>query len=159
MKTTKEAADKKLHENRVKALNELLSKNYESEEGYKNALQDTDNPKLKNYFQRQAAQRAQYINELDKAVRDLNAEPAKSGSAMAGVHRTWMDFKTAITGKSDEAVLEECIRGDKTAVEEYEEVLMDTSLPEPTRKVVQYQLNGIKNTLDTIKGLEDIADD
>ncbi len=158
MGTTDKNQESKQHENRVNALNDLLSKNYESEEGYKNALTDTDNNRLKNYFKKQAAQRAQYVTELDKAVRDLNAEPAKSGSVKAGIHRTWMDFKTAITGKSDEAVLEECIRGDKTAVQEYEEVLMDTSLPEATRKVVQYQLNGIKNTLDTVKKLEDIAD-
>ncbi|MGB3591431.1 MAG: PA2169 family four-helix-bundle protein [Nonlabens sp.] len=158
MESTKEHADKKLHENRVEALNDLLQKNYESEQGYKNALTDTNSPRLKTYFQKQAAQRSQYINELDKAVRDLNAEPAKSGGATAAIHRTWMDFKTAITGKSDEAVLEECIRGDKNAVAEYEEVLMDASFPEETRRTVQYQLNGIKNTLDTIKRLEDIVD-
>ncbi len=158
METTKEAADRISREQKVKALNDLLVKNYDSESGYKTAITETDNVRLKSYFQAQAAQRSQYVNELDKAIRDLNAEPAKSGSALGSVHRSWIDFKTAFTGKDDEAVLEECIRGDKTAVEEYEEVLKDTTLLEPTRQTVQLQLNGIKNTLDTIKSLEDIVD-
>ncbi len=158
MESTKEAADKLVHDRQVEALNDLLVKNYDSENGYKEALTETDNAHLKEYFKRQAAQRGQYINELDKAVRDLNAEPAASGSTGGSLHRVWIDFKTAFTGKDDESILEECIRGDKTAVSEYQEVLGDSAFSEGTRKTVQLQLNGIQNTLDTIKRLEDIAD-
>jgi uncharacterized protein (TIGR02284 family) len=158
MESTKEAADRLVHERQVEALNDLLVKNYDSENGYKEALTETKNAHLKEYFKRQAAQRGQYINELDKAVRDLNAEPAKSGSAAGTLHRTWIDFKTAFTGKSDESILEECIRGDKTAVSEYQDVLKDSAFSDTTRQTVQLQLNGIQNTLDSIKKLEDIVD-
>ena len=142
----------------MNALNDLLVKNYDGEHGYKTAITETDNARLKTYFQQQAAQRSQNANELDKAIRDLNAEPAKSGSALGSAHRAWIDFKTAFTGKDDEAVLEECIRGDKTAVEEYEEALKQAEFLRPVRQIVEYQLNGVKNTLDTIKSLEDIVD-
>ena len=63
------------------------------------------------------------MTELDKAIRDLNETPINKGTAAASIHRTWMDIKSAIVGKSDESVLEECIRGDKAAVEEYKSVL------------------------------------
>ena len=142
----------------VEALNDLLVKNYDSEAGYKNALLDSHHEKIKMYFKKQALQRALFINELDKEIRFLNATPVKSGSKTGTAHRVWMDFKTAFTNKSDEAILEECIRGDKNAVAEYRSLLEDQPFTDQTRKVVQYQLNAILNTLDTIKKCEDIVD-
>ncbi|OUS09610.1 hypothetical protein A9Q93_13755 [Nonlabens dokdonensis] len=158
METTREEAKQLAHDETVNALNQLLEKNYDAEQGYKNALLDTDNDRLKTYFKRQAASRSQNANELDKAIRDLNATPVQSGSTEGAIHRTWMDFKTAIVGKDDEAILEECIRGDKAAVSEYKEVLENENYLHETKDVVRYQLNGIQNTLDTIKKLEDIVD-
>ena len=158
METTREEAKQLAHDETVNALNQLLEKNYDAEQGYKNALLDTDNDRLKTYLKRQAASRSQNANELDKAIRDLNATPVQSGSTEGAIHRTWMDFKTAIVGKDDEAILEECIRGDKAAVSEYKEVLENENYLHETKDVVRYQLNGIQNTLDTIKKLEDIVD-
>jgi uncharacterized protein (TIGR02284 family) len=158
METTREAAKQIAHDETVSALNQLLEKNYDAEQGYKNALLDAKNDRLKTYFKRQAASRSQNANELDKAIRDLNATPIENGSTQATVHRAWMDFKTAITGKDDEAVLEECIRGDKAAVDEYQSVLNNQNYLHESKDLVRYQLNGIQNTLDTIKKLEDIVD-
>ena len=158
MKTTKEEADKLVHDRQVEALNDLLVKNYDSENGYKEALLETENPHLKKYFKKQAAQRGQYINELDKALREPTRSQLNLGLPAGSMHRVWIDFKTALTGKSDESILEECIRGDKTAVEEYKEVLENNAFSDATRNQVQYQLNGIQNTLDTVRRLEDIVD-
>jgi uncharacterized protein (TIGR02284 family) len=158
MESTREEAKNLAHDETVAALNQLLEKNYDAEQGYKNALVDAKNPSLKSYFTRQAANRSQYVNELDKAIRDLNADPIEKGSTTGSLHRTWMDIKTAIVGKDDEAVLEECIRGDKAAVEEYKEVLNNQEYLHGAADVVRNQLNGILNTLDTIKKLEDIVD-
>lgn len=158
METTREGAKQIAHDETVKALNQLLEKNYDAEQGYKNALLDAKNDRLKTYFKKQAASRSQNANELDKAIRDLNETPIENGSTQATVHRAWMDFKTAIAGKDDEAVLEECIRGDKAAVSEYKEVLDNQNYLHESKDLIRYQLNGIQNTLDTIKKLENIVD-
>tara|TARA_R110002012_G_scaffold287005_1_gene478990 strand:+ start:1122 stop:1598 length:477 start_codon:yes stop_codon:yes gene_type:complete len=158
METTREEAQRKSHDATVKALNALLEKNYDAEKGYKNALTDVDNSRLKTYFKNQAAQRSQYANELDASLRMLNATPVEKGSTTAAAHRTWMDFKTAFTGKNEEAILEECIRGDKAAVNEYKDVLENQDYLHEYKDVVRNQLNGIENTLNTIQRLEDIVD-
>ncbi|EAS19395.1 PA2169 family four-helix-bundle protein [Nonlabens mediterrranea] len=158
METTREEAHRKSHDATVNALNALLEKNYDAEQGYKNALTDVDNSRLKSYFQTQAAKRSQYVNELDASLRLLNATPVEKGSATAAAHRTWMDFKTAFTGKNEEAILEECIRGDKAAVSEYKDVLENQEYLHEYKDVVRNQLNGIENTLNTIQKLEDIVD-
>ncbi|MEP6429378.1 MAG: PA2169 family four-helix-bundle protein [Nonlabens ulvanivorans] len=158
METTREEAHRKSHDATVNALNALLEKNYDAELGYKNALTDVKSDNLKTYFMRQAAHRSQYANELDASLRLLNATPVEKGSATAAAHRTWMDFKTAFTGKNDEAILEECIRGDKAAVQEYKDVLENQDYLHEYKDVVRNQLSGIENTLQTKKGLEDIVD-
>ncbi len=158
METTREKAKQLAHDETVSALNQLLEKNYDTEQGYKNALLETNNERLKLYFKRQAASRSRNANELDKAIRDLNETPVKSGSTEGAIHRTWMDFKTAIVGKDDEAILEECIRGDEAAVSEYQDILDNQNYLHETKDVLRYQLDGIQNTLNTIKKLEDIID-
>lgn len=158
MEFTREESKRIAHEQTIDALNQLLEKNYDAEEGYKNALIDAKSDQLKKYFTKQAANRSQYVTELDKAIRDLNETPINTGSVAGSLHRTWMDIKNAIVGKSDEAVLEECIRGDKAAVEEYKSVLENEKYFPSIAPIVRNQLNGILNTLDTIKKLEDIVD-
>jgi hypothetical protein len=54
------------------------------------------------------------------------------------------------------AMLEEAIRGEKAAIDEYNDVLEDTTLPPSTQRVLLEQKNKISNGLATIKGLEDL---
>ena len=53
-------------------------------------------------------------------------------------------------------MLEEAIRGEKAAVEEYQEIINDTSLPSSTKAILVSQKNKIENGLQNIKSLENI---
>ena len=158
MKTTKEQADQDVHKKLVNNLQELLEKNYDAEKGYKKALEDAKDGQLKTFLLHQAAQRGQFVNELDKEIRNLNEEPKKSGSATGSLHRAWIDIKAAVSGNDDEAVLEECIRGEKASVEEYEDRIKNNAFPPKIASVVNSQLTSINATLNKVKTLEDIAD-
>jgi uncharacterized protein (TIGR02284 family) len=158
METTREGAKKIAHDSTVQALNKLLEKNYDAENGYKNALTETKSAQLKPYFTKQAARRSRNANELYKAIRNLNATPVEKGSAKAAVHRTWLDLKTAVVGKNDESILKECTRGDITAVNEYEKVLNDPEYLLDSKGMIRQQLHNIQISLKTIKKLKDIVD-
>lgn len=158
MKTTKEKADERIHDNLVNNLQELLEKNYDAEKGYTKAMQDAKNSRLKNFLKHQAAQRSRFANELTDEIRGLNETPKEGGSTTGSLHRTWIDLKTAFTGDNDEAVLEECIRGEKASVEEYEERLQNNNFPPQINSVLNKQLSEISSTLSKVKRLEDIAD-
>jgi uncharacterized protein (TIGR02284 family) len=157
METTREAAKKIAHNLTVQTLNRLLEKNYDAESVYKNALTDTKSAKLKPYFTKQAARRSQNANELYKAIRNLNETPVEKGTATAAIFKTWMDLKTAILGKNDEAILEECIKGDIAAADEYKKVLDHPEYLFDSKGIIRKQLNAIQETLDTIKKLEDVT--
>lgn len=159
MKTTKEKADENIHDNLVNNLQELLEKNNDAEKGYTKAMKDAQNSRLKNFLKNQAAQRSRFANELTNEIRNLNETPKEGGSTTGSLHRTWIDIKTAFTGENDEAVLEECIRGEKASVEEYEDRLEKNNFPPQMESMLNKQLTEIKGTLSQVKSLEDIADD
>lgn len=160
METTREKAKHEHHEEIVDNLNELLEKNYDAEKGFKKALEDTENPSLRSFFKQQAVIRSRFKTEIEKELHNLNAQPKlDEGSAAGTLHRAWIDIKTAFSGHDDESVLEECIRGEKASVKEYEEKLKEVTFPSNISAILTAQLNEIKNTVSTIKRLEDIADD
>jgi len=70
------------------------------------------------------------------------------------LHRGWVDLKAKIMDRTDEAVLNECERGEDVAKHNYQKVL-DEELPEMVRAVVEKQYQGVKENHDKIKALRD----
>ena len=68
-----------------------------------------------------------------------------------------MDLKTALSSDKDEAVLEEAIRGEKTALEEYNEIIKNGELPLSTTNIIAKQRDSVQNALVDAKGLETLA--
>ncbi len=158
METTKEKADQNIHKEIVNNLQDLLEKNYDAEKGFTKAMKDAKDQNLKRFLQQQAAQRNRFVTELDQQLRSLNEQPKESGSLTGDLHRTWIDIKSSVAGNTDEAVFEECIRGEKASWKEYEEKLQNKNFPSNISGMLQNQATEIHNTLNRVKTLEDLAD-
>lgn len=139
------------------SLQELLQKNYDAEKGFKQVMQKAENPQLKSWLQKQAAQRSQFANEIDNELRNLNFEPRETGTVKGSAHRMWIDVKTALSTDKDESILEECIRGEKASVEEYSNQLESNSLPPTTESLLNKQKVKVQSSLATVKTLEDLS--
>lgn len=137
-------------------LNDLLEKTYDAEKGFKKAAENADHTSLKSYFERKAKERYGFGHELKEEIRQFGQEVERGGSATGAMHRTWMDVKALFSADDAESMLEEAIRGEKAAIEEYNDVLEDTTLPPSTQRILVEQKNKISNGLATIKGLEDL---
>ncbi len=137
-------------------LNDLLEKTYDAERGFKKAAENTENAQLKSYFETKAQQRYDFGHELKSEIKTFGQEIDKGDSVTGKAHRAWMDVKALFSLDNAEAMLEEAIRGEKAAIEEYDDVLEDTSLPSTTATVLTSQKQAIKNGLSNIKMLEDI---
>ncbi len=158
METTKERADQNIHKKIVNNLQDLLKKNYDAQKGFTKAMKDTKNSKLKSFLKQQAAQRGRFTNELTQEIRNLNEQPKDSGSFTGDLHRAWINIKSTVSGNKDEAVLEECIRGEKASWKEYNEKLEKENFPPNISKVIQKQASEIHDTVSKVKKLEDLAD-
>ncbi|MEP2280514.1 PA2169 family four-helix-bundle protein [Maribacter sp.] len=137
-------------------LNELLEKTYDAEKGFKKAAENTENMPLRSFFETKAKQRYDFGHELKSEIKTFGQEIDKGDSMTGKAHRAWMDVKALFALDNAEAMLEEAIRGEKSAIEEYDDVLEDTSLPSTTATILRSQKEAIKNGLSNIKMLEDI---
>ncbi|GMN11515.1 hypothetical protein MTsPCn9_26070 [Croceitalea sp. MTPC9] len=132
-------------------LNELLEKTYDAEKGFKQAAEKVNNPVIKEFFENRAAQRYDFGHQLKKEIKLFGQSPDKGGSTKGTIHRKWIDFKLFFSNNNEEAMLEEVNRGEKEAIETYNDILHDKDfvLPPTTESLLMTQRNAIRETLDT----------
>ncbi len=135
-------------------LNELLTKNYDAEKGYKKAAEIVDNVKLKQFFENEAQKRYDFGHELKSEIRNYGETPDKGTSFTGDAHRAWMDIKTTFTSNDDEAILAEVIKGEKAAVDEYTDIIHDTTLPPTTKSILSSHVTNIKTALQSAQNFE-----
>ena len=144
-------------ENVGSKLNKLLEKTYDAEKGYQKAAENTENVVLKTFFNKKSKQRYNFGHELKDEITSFGQKIEKKGSIAGAAHRTWMDFKALISSNDSEAMIEEAIRGEKSSIEEYNDVLSETSLPTSTATLLKKQKNQIELDLSTEKIMEKIS--
>jgi uncharacterized protein (TIGR02284 family) len=137
-------------------LEEILEKNKDAQKGYYKAAENVDDASLRRYFERKAENRKTFNKALESEMVNHYEGFDTDGSFKGSIHRTWMDVKSLFSGNDDEAMLEESIRGDEAAVEEYKDVLNDTTLPAGIAQLIRKQKDEIQSTLSQNRTMEDI---
>lgn len=146
------------HSKVIERLNDLLEKSYDAEKGYKKASEDVQEARLISFFNEKAQQRYDFGHELKGEITSLGGKPNKGSSVLAGIHRAWIDIKSALSFDTTEAILEECERGEERSVAEYDEILKDTHLPASTRSILIRQRNKVAATLSQVEAMEESHD-
>ncbi|MAU26851.1 MAG: hypothetical protein CMH48_02115 [Muricauda sp.] len=131
-------------------LNELLEKTYDAEKGFKEAAEKVKNPTIKEFFEQKAEQRFNFGQELKNEIRAYGQEPEKGGSLKGTLHRNWMNLKAFFDNNDEEAMLKEVERGEKEAINTYNDILNDEEfvLPPSTETLLMKQRNAIRETLE-----------
>jgi uncharacterized protein (TIGR02284 family) len=135
-------------------LNDLIDVCKDGENGYRKAAEDVKDPDLRAMFSRFSQQRGQFAGELQSAVADLGVKPETDGTARGALHRGWIDVKSAVTGRDEKAVIDECETGDDVAKGTYERVLKEGNLAGTTRSMVMQQYEQVKAAHDNVRALQ-----
>ncbi|HBO5826077.1 TPA: PA2169 family four-helix-bundle protein [Pseudomonas aeruginosa] len=122
-------------------LNDLLQTSKDGEAGFHACAEDLRDPQLK------AAM-------LERIVLELGGKPKDSTSFAGDLHRRWVDLKSLVTGKDEEAVLNECERGEDVAKHRYQAAL-EKSLPAEIHQVIERQYQGVLRHHDRVRALRD----
>ena len=141
------------NDNQISALNKLITCLYDGENGYKEAADEVESVSLATKFRELSQQRYNFGHAIKPEITKLGGTVDKGGSFTAGVHRVWMDIKEVFSTNDEAAILNECIRGEESAVETYREVLNETSFSTNARQVVTGQLEAIERTLAEMRTL------
>ena len=93
------------------------------------------------------------VRELQQQVRALGGTPDESGSVSASVHRGWINIKSLVTGKDDNAIIAEAERGEDVAKAEFANALKQ-NLPAGARALVEAQAAIVRTAHDEVRALE-----
>ena len=107
----------------ISVLNDLIEFSKDGEKGFKTCADDVKRTDLKTYFMQRSGDCASAAAELQQHVRSLGGDPETSTSIAGDMHRGWVNLKAMVTGKDDEAVLNEAERGEDHALKAYKEAL------------------------------------
>lgn len=136
----------------ISTLNDLIETSKDGEHGFNTCAEDVKDMQLKEVFTAAAQRCAEGASELQEQVRLLGGDPDTRSSVAGTLHRAWVDVKAAITGKDEQAVLEECERGEDVAKKSYETALAK-GLPDSIRSIVERQYQGVVENHDRVRDL------
>lgn len=140
----------------ISTLNGLIETCKDGQEGFTTAAEGIERSDLKTLFYEFAQQRSQFAGELQTLVQSLGGDPENSGSIAGTLHRGWINIKSAVTGKDEASILNECERGEDSAKNAYKSAL-ENMLPAHVLETVQTQYTSIQTAHDRIKALRDSA--
>ncbi len=138
-------------------LKDILEKSLDAKKGYTTAKENVSNLELKNYFDDRANERSDFAEKLQSELKTYGENPDMSTSFTADAHRIWMNFRTALSSNDEEAILQEIIRGEEAAIEEYDTLLEETTLPKSTYDLIMKQRSRIIAALEDAKHFEMIS--
>lgn len=141
------------NDKQVNALNNLVARCCDAEEGFKDAAENVVNPKLKTMFREFSQQRNKFGNEIKGHIRSIGGEVDNGTSVAADLHRVWMDVKTALSTNDEASILNEVKRGEEYALESYNDALEEMAAGSPAYNTVVNQRNQIRSVIQRVEQL------
>jgi uncharacterized protein (TIGR02284 family) len=140
----------------ISTLTHLAEISRDGAKGFADAASAVQSDNLKATLQNASRRCETGARELDSAISRLGGQTDASGTVACAIHRTWTNFKAALTGGDDKAILVECERGEDAAKSAYQKALQ-SDLPVDVQTLVQRQYKGVIENHDLIKRLRDSA--
>src|SRR3954447_22131548 len=121
----------------ISTINSLIETLKDGQEGFRQASEAVKDSQLKMLFNEYSLQRSKFAGELQSEAIQLGEDQPEDSSSTAGaMHRAWINLKGAITKHDDHAILEECERGEDSAVNEYQKAIEDEEMSAPVRDII-----------------------
>lgn len=138
----------------VETLNDLIETSKDGEYGFQQCAEHAKSGNLKSVFTQRAGECREAAQELQTLVGRFGGKPDTGGSASGAMHRGWIAVRGAVAFDDDQAMLNECERGEDIALNRYRKAL-EEDLPPDVEQVVRRQYEGARRNHDQIKALRD----
>lgn len=138
----------------VSTLNKLIETCRDGEYGFNLCAEHVSAPELKSVLRQRAEDCRLGAEQLQQQVRACGGIPDEGGTATGAMHRGWVSAKSALTGRSDQAMLDECERGEDVAMARYRDALKQP-LPPEVKALVERQAAGVQRNHAQIRELRD----
>src|SRR5215208_2491633 len=142
------------HSDEISTLNTLIATTIDSINGYEESAKHIDNERFSEVFRQRANERQQVVQDLRAEVRRLGGEPEEGGTFLGKTHQRFEDLKAAITGRDEEAIINEVERGEDYLKEKFEAALNSAELTGESRTVVERAYQSVRSGHDQISQLK-----
>lgn len=138
----------------IEVLNDLIENCKDGEYGFNELADHTQSAELRSLFRNRAMGCSEAASQLQRTAAEYGGTTESGGSVAGAVHRGWVSVRSALSSRTDQAMLEECERGEDAALARYRRAL-ERDLPAEVRTLIARQLEGAQRNHDQIKALRD----
>jgi uncharacterized protein (TIGR02284 family) len=138
----------------ISTLNTLIATLIDSVNGYEDAAANSEGGRFQQMFRERAGERQRVVESLRAEVRRLGGDPEDSASFMGQAHPRFLDLKAAVTGRDDQAVINEVERGEDYLKEKFETALNSGHLSGETRAAVESAYQSVRSGHDQVSQLK-----
>lgn len=136
-------------------LNTLISTLIDSVTGFEDAAANIDgSSRLQQLFRERASERREVVGDLRAEVSRLGGNPEDDGSFLGKAHQRFLDLKSVVTGRDEQAIINEVERGEDYLKEKFETALSSGSLSGESRAVVERAYQSVRSGHDQISALK-----
>ena len=138
----------------IDTLNELIETCKDGEYGFAELADNVHSNELRALFRNLSQTCTEAASELQRCASEYGARAETGGSVAGAVHRGWVSVRSVLSSHTDQAMLEECERGEDAALARYRRAL-NRDLPADVRTLIARQLEGVQRNHDQVKALRD----
>ena len=142
------------NKDQITTLNTLTATLIDSVTGYEDAASNSDAGRFQQLFRERASERSRVVEDLRAEVRRLGGNPEDDGSFLGKSHQRFLDLKAAITGRDEQAIINEVERGEDYLKEKFETALNSDALTGESRAVVERAYQSVRSGHDQISQLK-----
>lgn len=141
-------------ENTISTLEHLLIRSNNAREAYRNAAKNAHNRPMMSFFEDAARLHEQFSKMLKQEVEKLGGNPKDKTTLASDADRFWLDFASLIVRRNEPAILENCAKAEKKAIEEYDKLISQGDLDEHVRNILKDQRDRAQALFHELKDLE-----
>ncbi|WP_208309460.1 PA2169 family four-helix-bundle protein [Hymenobacter defluvii] len=142
---------KKVQKAEISTLHELLHFVNDRVEGYKKAVEESQDPQRRDFYQGLVGQSEQFAQTLNEHLRHLGGGHETSTTLKGKLYRRFMAAAAVFTGHDEQTVLASNIHGEQWALAAYKDALDDETLRGPIRHEVERQYHQSQKTYQELK--------
>jgi len=142
------------HSESISTLNTLIATTIDSINGYEDSAQNIDNERFREIFRQRANERQEVVQKLREEVRRLGGNPEDDGSFLGKAHQRFEDLKAAITGRDEQAIINEVERGEDYLKEKWQTALQSGNLHGESHELLQRLYQSVKSGHDQMSQLK-----
>ena len=128
----------------ITVLHTLIATTLDSVKGYRDSAEESENSTHAQFFREMSEERSRVAADLQAQVRSLGGDPELESSTAGAVHRGWVDLKSAITGRDEQAIVNEVERGEDYIKGKFETAMQDDDLSPAARGAIEKCFESIR---------------